>query len=241
MYAMSYKQGQERVVALMEGNDPETMVPACPEWSATDVVRHLAGLSSDISHDVFDGFASEEWTDQQIRDRADMTIDQVITEWNASIDGAGSILDDVASSDQPRLVPSALGMIPTTILGAMAISDILHHEFDLRNAFGDSSGRDLIEVHVAAAGHVRSLRSLFAAHGLPTLRVESTDSGQGWDVGRDEPVATVRASSFELMRSIGGRRTRDEILALEWDGDAEVFVDHMVLPHLAMRDTSLGE
>lgn len=241
MYAMSYKRGQERVVALMEGNDPETMVPACPEWSATDVVRHLAGLSADISHDVFDGFASEEWTDRQIADRADMTIDQVITEWNASIDGAGSILDEVASSDHPRVVPSALGMIPTTVLGAMTISDILHHEFDLRNAYGDSSGRDLPEIHIAAAGHVRSLRGLFAAHGLPTLRVESTDSGQGWNVGRDEPVATVRASSFELMRSIGGRRTRDEMLALDWDGDAEVFVDALVLPHLAMRNTSLGE
>jgi hypothetical protein len=43
------------------------------------------------------------------------------------------------------------------------------------------------------------------------------------------------------MRSIGGRRTRDEILGLEWDGDGEVFVDAMVLPHLAMRDTSLEE
>jgi uncharacterized protein (TIGR03083 family) len=241
MFAMSYKRGQERVVALMEGNDAETMVPACPEWSATDVVRHLAGLSADISNDVFDGFASEEWTDQQIRDRADMTIDQVIAEWNASIDGAGLILDDVASSDHPESVPSALGMIPTTALAPMAISDILHHEFDLRNAYGDSSGRELPEIHIAAAGHVRSLRGQFAELGLPTLRVESTDSGQGWNIGRNEPAATVRASSFELMRSIGGRRTRDEMLALEWNGDAEIFVDAMVLPHLWMRDTSLDE
>lgn len=241
MYAMSYKRGQERVVALMSEKDPETMVPACPEWSGTDVVRHLAGLSADISNNVFDGFASEEWTDQQIQDRSGLTLEQVIGEWNESIDGAAAILDDVASLDLPDLVPSALGMIPPTALAPMAISDILHHEFDLRNAYGDSSGRGLPELHFAAAGHVRSLRGQFSALGLPTLRIESSDSGQGWNVGRDEPVATVRATSFEVMRSIGGRRTRDEILSLGWEGDGGLFVDAMVLPHLAMRDTSLGE
>jgi uncharacterized protein (TIGR03083 family) len=241
MYAMSYKRGQERVVALMSDKDPETIVPACPEWSGTDVVRHLAGLSADISNSVFDGFASEEWTDQQIQDRSSLTLEQVIAEWNDSIDGAAAILDDVASLDLPDLVPSALGMIPSTALAPMAISDILHHEFDLRNAYGDTSGRDLPEVHFAAAGHVRSLRHQFSALGLPTLRIESSDSGQGWNVGRDEPVATVRATSFELMRSIGGRRTRDEMLNLAWEGDGAGFVDGMVLPHLAMRDTSLGE
>jgi uncharacterized protein (TIGR03083 family) len=241
MYAMSYKRAQERVVALMVDEDSETMVPACPEWSGADVVRHLAGLSADISNNVFEGFASEAWTDQQIQDRAEMTIEQVIEEWDASIDGAGSVLDDVASLDLPERIPSAMGVIPVTAIAEMTISDILHHEFDLRNAYGDSSGRDLPEVHMSAAGHVRSLRSLFAAVGLPTLRIEATDSGQGWNVGRDDAVATLSATSFELMRSIGGRRTRDEILALDWSGDGERFVDSIVLPHLAMRDTSLGE
>jgi uncharacterized protein (TIGR03083 family) len=241
MYAMSYKRGQERVVALMDGKNPETMVPACPAWSGADVVRHLAGLSADIAHNVFDGFASEAWTDQQIQDRAEMSLDEVVAEWDASIDDAAGILENVASLDLPEMVPSAMGLVPLSALAPMAISDILHHEFDLRNAYADVSGRDLPEVHVAAAGHVRSLRPLFAAGGLPTLRVESVDSGQSWNVGREEPVATVRASSFELMRSIGGRRTRQEMLGLEWDGDGELFVDSMVLPHLAMRDTPLGE
>ena len=241
MYAMSYKRGQERVVALMGGKDPETMVPACPAWSGADVVRHLAGLSADISHNVFDGFASEAWTDQQIQDRAGMSLDEVVAEWDMSIDDAAGILDDVASLELPEIVPSAMGPVPLSALAPMAISDILHHEFDLRNAYGDVSGRDLPEVHIAAAGHVRSLRPMFSAGGLPTLHVESTDSGQSWSVGRDEPVATVRASSFELMRSIGGRRTRQEILDLDWGGDGDSFVDSMVLPHLAMRETSLGE
>lgn len=241
MYAMSYKRGQERVVALMEANDPETIVPACPDWTGADVVRHLAGVSSDIARRVFDGFASDEWTDQQIRDRSEMTLQEVVDEWNTSIDQAAPVLDDVASLDLPDLVPSALGMVPTSALAAMAISDILHHEFDLRNAYGDASGRDMPEVHIAAAGHARALRPQFSALGLPTLRIESSDSGQGWNIGRDEPVATLRATSFELLRSIGGRRTRNEILGLDWAGDGEAFVDSLVLPHLAMRETSLGE
>jgi hypothetical protein len=139
------------------------------------------------------------------------------------------------------LIDSALGPLPSKVLGATAVSDILHHEFDLRNTFGDTGSRDLLEVHMTAAGHVRSLRAAFSTKGLPTLRIESTDAGQGWNIGLTEPVAVGRATSFEILRGIGGRRTREELLAWDWEGDPEPFVDQMVLPHLSMRTVSLGE
>ena len=123
----------------------------------------------------------------------------------------------------------------------MAISDILHHEFDLRNAYGDTAGRDIMDIHFAAAGHVRSIRSLFSANDLETIRIESTDSGMGWDIGHGPPVAVMRAPSFQIMRAIGGRRTKAEIRAMGWEGDPEPYLDSMVIPHLSMRETSLRE
>jgi len=241
MYAEAYRRGHDRIVGFMNGRDHGVVVPACPAWTAADVVRHLSGISSDIVDRVFDGFASEQWTQAQIDARADLAYEDVVAEWAGTVDAAAEALDAPPSDGLPDRIPSALGPVPLAALGPMAISDIVQHEFDLRNAYGDTTGRDLMDIHVVAAGHVRQIRGRFAAQGLPTIRVESTDSGMGWDVGYDEPVAVLRAPSFQIMRAIGGRRTRGEMLAMGWDGDPEPFVDAMVLPHLAMRETTLAE
>jgi uncharacterized protein (TIGR03083 family) len=241
MFAEAYRRGHDRVVSFMEGRDTERHVPACPAWTAADVVRHLTGVSSDIVDGIMDGFASEEWTRSQIEARADLPYAEVVAVWASIIDAAAARLDGVEDLGIPERLPSALGMIPSSSIGPMAISDIVQHEFDLRNAFGDTAGRDLMDIHFVAAGHVRQMRGTFTARELPTIWVEATDSGMGWDIGYDEPVAVLRSTSFQLMRAIGGRRTRDEMLGLGWDGDGAAFVDAMVLPHLSMRDTSLGE
>jgi uncharacterized protein (TIGR03083 family) len=241
MYGDAYRRGHDRVVAFMDGRDHGVIVPACPAWTAADVVRHLTGVSADIVGRVIDGFAGDEWTRAQIDARADVAYDDVVAEWASIIQAASDALDAPPDEALPERIPSALGLVPIAALGPMAISDILQHEFDLRNAYGDTEGRDLMDVHFVAAGHVRQVRGQFAAWNLPTIRIESTDSGMGWDIGYDEPSAVLRASSFEIMRALGGRRTRTEMLAMGWEGDADPFVDALVLPHLAMRETTLAE
>jgi hypothetical protein len=241
MYAKAYGRGQGRVVGFMDGRDVSVVVPATPDWSALDVLRHLTGVSFDIVYRNFNGFASDEWTAEHLLARSHMSVDDVVTEWNSIIGPASLILDRVESLDLPSTIPSAAGAISPDAIPAMAIGDLLHHEFDLRNAYGDTEGRDTLDVQFSAAGHVKSMRSNFTSNDLPTIRVEANDSGMGWDIGRDEPVASLTASSFELMRAIGGRRTRGEMAALGWDGDPEPFLDHMTLPHLHVRDTSLRE
>ncbi len=241
MYAEVYQRGQTRVVAFMAGRDPDTPVPATPDWSALDVLRHLTGLSVDITNRVFEGFASDEWTEKQVSARRHLTVDEVIAEWDDIVGSAAVLLDKLDDLGLPDAIPSALGTMRVSAIPAMAIGDILHHEFDLRNAYDNSEGRDLIDVQFSAAGHVKSLRRTFVSLDLPTIRVEATDSGMGWDIGFGDPVASLKSSSFELMRAIGGRRTRYEMLAMGWTGDPEPFVDHMVLPHLSMRTSALGE
>ena len=241
MYAEAYQRGQVRVTALMSGRDPETPVPATPEWTVLDVVRHLTGVSVDLSNLVLENFASDEWTEAQVLSRRGMTLDEVVAEWNSIIGPASVLLDAIGDLGLPETVASAVGTTRVSEIPAMAISDILHHEFDIRNAYGDRHGRDILDIQFSAAGHVKSLRRVFDAAGLETIRIEASDSGMGWDIGYGEPVATLTASSFELMRAIGGRRTRGEIREMGWDGDPEPFLDHMVVPHLTMRETSLKE
>lgn len=241
MFAESYQRAQKRIVDLMVGKDVGITVPASPDWSAHDVVRHLSGVSVDLANGVVDGFASDAWTAKQVSDRAEMSIEDVIVEWDGVVDETAALLDNVEALELSDPMPSAFGMLPVKALGPIAIGDILQHEFDLRNAYGDRSGRDLMDIHFAAAGHARSVRVNFSTQNLATIRIESTDSGMGWDVGFEEPVATVSASSFEILRAIGGRRTRAEMAAMGWDADPTLFLSAMVLPHRTMRETSLGE
>ncbi len=241
MYAESYQRAHRRIVDLLKDKDPNAAVPATPGWTATDVVRHLTGLAVDLTNGVLDGYASDEWTDAQVVARREMTLEDVLVEWAGVLGRASALLDDVESLGLPDQVRSAAGVFPAKALAPMAIGDILHHEFDLRNAYSDASGRDLMDLHFVAAGHVRSIRPNFEKQGLQTIRIESTDSGMGWDVGYGDPAATLSASSFEIMRSIGGRRTRSEMLAMGWDNDAEPFIDAMVISYMAMPETSLGE
>lgn len=241
VFGFAYRAGHDRIVEFLSDKDTEAVVPACPDWTAADVVRHLAGISSDTTGGVFEGFASDEWTDAQVSSRRAMSYDEVVAEWGRSVDGAIAVLDDVDSLGLPDLIPTAFGTVPPSVVPGAAVSDILHHEYDLRNAFGDSGSRDLMELQVAAAAHVRGLRGKFATLGLPTLRVVSTDAGQQWNIGKDEPAATVKASSFELFRGIGGRRTRQEMCSWDWEGDPNVFVDAMHFDHFRLRSDSLNE
>jgi hypothetical protein len=241
MYAEAYQRGQARIVAFMVDRDPAILVPATPEWSALDVIRHLTGVSVDLSNLVLEGFASDEWTADQVASRRGMTFDEVTTEWGNIIGPASVLLDAIDDLGLPESVSSALGTTKVTEIPAMAISDILHHEFDLRGAYANTEGRDILDIQFSAAGHVKSLRRTFDAEGLATIRIEASDSGMGWDIGYGEPIATLSASSFELMRAIGGRRTKGEMRSLGWTGDPEPFLDHMVISHLSMRETSLGE
>lgn len=238
----AYMAAHQRIVEFIADKDTDKLVPASPDWTAADVVRHLTGVSADMVDLRFDGFASDEWTAAQVDARSDADIDAVVAEWSMFIEDAVAAMQRIGDDlDLPDRIPTVFGPISPDVLPTVAVSDILHHEFDLRNAFDDRGSRDLLELHFAAEGHVRALRPLFARSSLPTLMVTSTDTGREWAIGRDEPVARVGATSFELFRGIGGRRTRDEMLAWHWDGDGDRFVDSMLMPHFTMRTESLGE
>ena len=109
MYAEAYQRGQIRIVEFVAGRDEETTVPATPEWTVADVVRHLTGVSVDLSNLALEGFASDEWTEKQVLSRRGMTFDEVVDEWANIIGPASVLLDAIDDLGLPETVASAAG------------------------------------------------------------------------------------------------------------------------------------
>ena len=241
MFGDLYRANRQRVLKIMDGRDTEVTVPACPDWTALDVVRHLTGLASDVVALDVDGYATEAWTDHQVASRQGQSLEALTDEWSTSSQGLAAMLDDLDSSGLPEFIRTSTGLEKRQNFSAAIIGDLIHHEFDLRNAYGDRADRDRPDVVLFGIGHAKALRPVFNHLGLPTLRIEIEGSGEHVDVGRDEPAASLSLTPFEALRGIGGRRTRTELEGLAWAGDSEQFLDHIVLPSMSPAGHSLAE
>lgn len=241
MDGATYAAIQQRIGFLTRQTDPTIPVAACPGWTVSDIARHLTGVAADVIGGNADGFGQREWTAHQVTSRADQPVLSVLEEWTAVTPRLVAMIDDVDGTDVPETVTTNTGVAPWATVVAAILGDALHHEHDIRAAVRIPAGREDPMVARAGIGQIKMLRRSFRAKDLPTLRVEITDVGEFVDIGREEPVARVGMSAFEAFRVTGGRRTRAEMLALEWSGDASLFVDHLVIPVMEMATTSIGE
>lgn len=222
-YTTAYQTSVERVAELIESVPEDqltTMVPACPEWSVRDLIAHFAGVAGDVATGNVTEVGSEQWTAAQIEARRDIPVDEILEEFR---------------NHGTQLVGAIEHLHPA--IGGMLLGDLVTHEHDLRGAIGSPGARDSGGVTAATYTYVRRLGSRIKAAEVPTLLVVASD--EQWTAGKEEPQATVRASDFELLRGLTGRRTAEEIRAFEWDGDPEVY-----LPHFSMYGhpaASLGE
>ena len=200
-HARGYEAVRGRIVDVVRDADPATPVPTCPGWTVKDVVAHLSGVLADFAAGRLDGVATPEWTARQVEERRAWSLKQCLEEWAANVDRARPIFD----------TPGA----------PILLADVVSHEHDLRTALGRPGARDSDEVRAAAATLLRGLEGLLRGAGCPPLRVESDVERV---LGDGEPAGTLRASSFELLRAITGRRTAAQVRALDWDGDPDAWV-----------------
>lgn len=205
--AALFAAGQARVVALVRALDPGDLarpVPATPGWSVRDLLAHLAGVSADAllgeAHPE-----SAEWTAGHVRDRSDLSVDQIVDEWLR----AGPRVEEMLRTAEPR--PAA-----------MLITDLTVHEQDLRGAVGEPPLAETEALTLVAGGLVRALGGALRDRDVAPLRVEA----DGWSAtaGRGEPGATVRAPLSELTRALAGRRSAAQVRAYDWDGDPEPYL-----------------
>jgi uncharacterized protein (TIGR03083 family) len=197
-----YRAIRQRTTALVRAAGPgagDRRVPACPEWTVRDVTAHLTGVCDDILNGRLDGIATDPWTAAQVDSRRGMSVDEVLDEWDDAGPRAEALFGDP-------------GVHPQMVMDAFS------HEQDIRAALDQPGVRDDEAVHVAIGFLREALPEALLAAGAPALRIRCGDDEWVFGPPGEPPAATLTATAFDLMRSRSGRRTREQILGLDWGG-----------------------
>ncbi len=208
-YAAEYRAAHERICALVRAADDDELsrkVPGCPAWSAKDLVAHLVGVAADSLSANIEDMGGREWTTQQVASRREHTVADLIEEWRGHVERLETGLNDI----HPALAGGLIG-------------DVITHEQDLRGALDRPGARDEATLELAIYTYMRFFGTRVKKAGLPA--VELRTDGNSWVAGAGEPGAAVTAEPFELLRALTGRRTRDQVRAMKWEGDPEPYVD----------------
>lgn len=217
--AALYRSGAERVMELVAQANPDTPVPACPGWVVSDVVAHVVGLAEDVVTGNVHGYATSEWTDAQVVRRSHQSLAEMTNDWQSLLAAFVAIVDDLERSHLPDTIDTAIGPVPKTAFEFGYAVDLVNHEHDLRSALGQP--RPPLPDHDGAIvrAMVTTARMTFAFEGLPSVTLRASDADLEWPMSRDEPVATCDAALLDILRSVAGRRTLEQMRALGWQGE----------------------
>lgn len=218
-----YETERVAFVAMLRERSPgdlATRVPATPAWSVHDVLAHLVGITADLNAQRFGAGGGDEWTAAQIEARRDATLDDLADEWD-------------------REAPTFEGGLRLFgyAFGAHYVGDLLQHLIDVDVALGRPPVRDDEVLAVALDFYLQSFEEVLDEAGAGAVSVTVGD--ERWRLGSGEVVASVRASRFDLFRALGGRRTIDEIRALDWTGGGDAILG--LVSRYPTPGTSLGE
>ena len=201
----AYAGTRERITDLLRDADPTVRVPACPAWTVKDVAAHVTGVVDDVLAGRLDGVATDPWTDRQVKTRADTSLGDILDEWAEKSPAFEKLLDDFGAA------------------GEQAVFDVTTHEHDVRGALQQFGAHDSEGIAIGLRWGAALFIDMVHQQGHPPLRV-CTTTGQCWPADAGETVATVQGEPFELFRSLSGRRSRDQLRALQWSVDPEPYL-----------------
>jgi uncharacterized protein (TIGR03083 family) len=205
--AKHYRSQRGRVTELVRELTPEqleTRVPGCPEWTVRELLSHLTALPADVDAGRLDGAGTPEWTAVQVAERHGRGVDDLLAEWEKYAPALEAQLDEWGD------------------FGWVIVWDITLHEDDLREALGLPLGVGDTQAKVLEGLVARASKKVVEA-GLPAVSLAA--GARSWTLGEGEPVGSVAVSDEgELSRTLGGRRTDDELRALAWSVDPEPYL-----------------
>jgi len=196
-----YRSSHGRVSARVAGLAPAQLaatVPGTPLWSVADLVAHVTGVASDALHRRLATAGAPEWTAAQVDQRAGRPIAEVLDEWRECV----AKLDPVG---EPGLV-----------------RDLLIHEADLSGALGVADAPPAEAVAWVLDFALGDLGRRIDEAGLAGLRIAV--DGEERIVGQTAPGQTLAARSWELFRSLAGRRSLTQVRRYAWEGDPEPYL-----------------
>ena len=207
--AEQYAAAHDRIVHLvghLDAASAQRAVPGTPLWTVHDLLAHLAAIPSEIASGRAKGIPTPEQTQQQVDARRGRSVPELLDEWAAG-------LPPIVEAARAGLIPAPLAI------------DAIPHEQDLRGALRVGRLENDSALRYAVTGYCLGLRRKLERDGLAALRL--FDPARGLDVtaGEGEAAASVCAPEFELFRALAGRRSRGQVAAYDWAGDAERYLD----------------
>lgn len=206
-----YRDARIRISELAAGLTDEelaTALPACPEWTAHDVVAHVTGVAVDSVNGRLDGMPGPTWTARQVTERKGKPVPDILDEW-------------------AQAGPTVEAGLAARKINYRIVFDILTHEGDLREGLGRPPSQGWLAIlNFLATQAVRAVKGT----GTLLLHVD----GETFRGGEGEPVTEVRVDPYELFRGLGSRRSRGQMRAWDWTGDPTPYLES--LPFLGPRD-----
>lgn len=204
-----YRGQREELCALFASLDEQqlqTAVPGSPTWVVRDVLAHLVGVTADFCSGTLEGAGTPPWTQAQVDARRDKTVPEMVEEWSK------------------RGVGFEEAMPQMGFFRVASVYDVTLHGDDVREALRMPLGTS--PTHAWVLDGIIDLAAK-RAKGVGTLVLHS--EGNSGTIGEGEPTAELRMDDRgEVARVFGGRRTDDQIRALDWTGDPEPWLP--VLP-----------
>ena len=215
-----YRQGKRSAVDLLLTLDDdalESTCAACPDWSIRDVVAHHvhylgACAAGGVPHEMQDALmgddetrqlaaeARDAWTQAGVERRRGLPISSVLDEWDHVV----ATMPDHA---------------------ALAVLDLTMHLFDIKETLGDDSDRESPLIGEALAGYYYFALSTQLAHTNASVALSCTDTGATLVTERQSAI--VAGTAYDLLRAVGGRRSRLEAdSSLDWGGASETVREH---------------
>lgn len=203
--ARLYQQTRNRITQLLEAEDDpawKSPVDACPGWSVRDVVAHMTAVAQDWADGHLTGAPTDAQTAEHVTRYGGLEESALLHAWA----DAASRLDELAET---------AGLEPP-------LGDIACHEHDIRSAIGKPGARDAESVRWTSDRLLQMLRP-------PAPLCVVVEDGQyrsGPAGGIELHLHTTR---FEALRWRTGRRSRAQLIAMDWSADPAQVLDHLYL------------
>ena len=200
-----YLTARDACVELVGGLTAEELnhtCRACPAWTIHDVFAHhihfvgafVAGSVPECVYTAMTGATAEErhqagldrdaWTQQGVNERNYHSIEGLVVEWDRIVE---QMTDDHARS----------------------VLDLTMHLGDIRETLDDPTGRTSPLIDDALTTyHQRFLSPRLASVGL-AVNITTADTDLTL-ISEDPDASVVSGPAYELLRTIGGRRSRSE-------------------------------
>lgn len=208
-----YDDTRDRVIDLvrpLNTQQSQQIVPLTPGWNIAAVLAHLCGLAADVAAGGREGLGTDERTACQVSSRAGRGIDVVCEEW-------------IGYTQAMHVAIAEDGF-----LGSRLSADLVVHLHDLQHALGVMIDQN--DEATISGGRTYAART-------PDRLAEATNIGLVIELNGDsrfEPASDsgpfsanllLRATPYDFLRSVTGRRSRGEVKALAWSADPSALLD----------------